>query len=217
MAIHTRIHDFSLSALSAAILPGDPGYDEARAGLEPRRRPAPGRRRVPRRRAADVADVVAPRRAAGLRVAVQGAGHNAGPLGDLEDALLLRTSRHGRDVDDRPGRPARPRRRRRALGATSSRPPPPHGLAALHGSSPDVGVVGYSLGGGIGWLARRHGLQTNSDHRGRARDRRRRARPRRRRARARPVLGAARRRRQLRRRHRARVRAAPDHRGLRRA
>src|ERR671938_482389 len=36
------------------------------------------------------------------------------------------------------------------------------GLAALHGSSPDVGVVGYSLGGGIGWLARKHGMQTNS-------------------------------------------------------
>jgi FAD/FMN-containing dehydrogenase len=38
----------------------------------------------------------------------------------------------------------------------------PHGLAALHGSSPDVGVVGYSLGGGIGWYARSLGLQTNS-------------------------------------------------------
>jgi hypothetical protein len=38
----------------------------------------------------------------------------------------------------------------------------PHGLVALHGSSPDVGVVGYSLGGGMGWLARTHGLQTNN-------------------------------------------------------
>ena len=25
------------------------------------------------------------------------------------------------------------------------------GLAALHGSSPDVGIVGYTLGGGISW------------------------------------------------------------------
>ncbi len=38
----------------------------------------------------------------------------------------------------------------------------PHGLYALHGSSPTVGVAGYSLGGGMGWLARSHGLQTNS-------------------------------------------------------
>jgi FAD/FMN-containing dehydrogenase len=36
------------------------------------------------------------------------------------------------------------------------------GLAALHGSSPDVGIVGYSLGGGIGWLARAYGMQCNS-------------------------------------------------------
>jgi hypothetical protein len=37
-----------------------------------------------------------------------------------------------------------------------------HGLAALAGSSPDVGVVGYTLGGGMGWLARRYGLAANS-------------------------------------------------------
>ena len=38
----------------------------------------------------------------------------------------------------------------------------PHGLIALHGSAPTVGITGYSLGGGMGWLARSHGLQTNS-------------------------------------------------------
>ena len=37
-----------------------------------------------------------------------------------------------------------------------------HGLTALHGSSQDVGVVGYSLGGGIGWMARKHGLSASS-------------------------------------------------------
>ena len=37
-----------------------------------------------------------------------------------------------------------------------------HGLAVLHGSSPDVGVVGYSLGGGVGWYARQLGMATNS-------------------------------------------------------
>jgi FAD/FMN-containing dehydrogenase len=37
-----------------------------------------------------------------------------------------------------------------------------HGLAGLHGSSPDVGIAGYSLGGGMGWLARKYGLQTNA-------------------------------------------------------
>jgi hypothetical protein len=37
-----------------------------------------------------------------------------------------------------------------------------HGLAGLHGSSPDVGIAGYSLGGGLGWLSRKHGLQANA-------------------------------------------------------
>jgi hypothetical protein len=36
------------------------------------------------------------------------------------------------------------------------------GLAALAGSSHDVGVAGYHLGGGISWLARKYGLAANS-------------------------------------------------------
>jgi FAD/FMN-containing dehydrogenase len=38
----------------------------------------------------------------------------------------------------------------------------PHGLAPLLGSAPHVGVVGYVLGGGIGWLGRRHGFGCDS-------------------------------------------------------
>ena len=37
-----------------------------------------------------------------------------------------------------------------------------HGLAGLAGTSPNVGVTGYTLGGGLGWLARRYGLAANS-------------------------------------------------------
>lgn len=37
-----------------------------------------------------------------------------------------------------------------------------HGLAPLLGSSPDVGAVGYTLGGGMGWLARKYGLSADS-------------------------------------------------------
>src|SRR5262249_44806511 len=33
-----------------------------------------------------------------------------------------------------------------------------HGLAGLAGSSPDVGVVGYTLGGGLSFLGRKYGL-----------------------------------------------------------
>lgn len=36
------------------------------------------------------------------------------------------------------------------------------GLAPLSGSSPSVGVVGYTLGGGMGWLARAYGVAADS-------------------------------------------------------
>ena len=98
---------------------------------------------------------------AGLRVAPQSTGHNARPLAPwLGEALLLKTSRlRGVEIDPT-------LRRARVAGGTLWGEVVPaayeHGLAALHASSPTVGVAGYSLGGGIGWLARRHGLQTNS-------------------------------------------------------
>jgi len=37
-----------------------------------------------------------------------------------------------------------------------------HGLAPLLGSSGDVGAVGYTLGGGLGWLARKYGMSVDS-------------------------------------------------------
>jgi FAD/FMN-containing dehydrogenase len=35
------------------------------------------------------------------------------------------------------------------------------GLAALHGSSPNIGIAGYTLGGGVGFYHRKHGLACN--------------------------------------------------------
>jgi FAD/FMN-containing dehydrogenase len=108
----------------------------------------------------DVAAGIRYAREAGLRVAVQSTGHSAGALGDLSGTVLLRTSRmRGVSID-----PAG-RRARVAAGAVWDdvvRPATEVGLTALHGSSPDVGVAGYSLGGGVGWLARLYGLATNS-------------------------------------------------------
>ena len=74
--------------------------------------------------------------------------------------MLINTSRMREVAVDGPGRSARA-----AAGALWMDVVPAaaeHGLAALHGSAPDVGVVGYTLGGGVSWLARRHGLASNS-------------------------------------------------------
>ncbi len=108
----------------------------------------------------DVAAIVEYAKAGGLRVAPQRTGHNAGPLGSLEDTILLKTSEmKGVEID------ADDRRARVNAGAQWQDVVPKAselGLAALHGSAPDVGIVGYSLGGGVGWYARKHGLQSNS-------------------------------------------------------
>lgn len=96
----------------------------------------------------------------GWRVAAQSTGHNAGPLGSLEGTLIVNTSELGGVTIDTGAR------RVRAGTATRWRDLTPRlsdlGLAALHGSSPEVGIAGYSLGGGVGWLARKHGMQTNA-------------------------------------------------------
>jgi FAD/FMN-containing dehydrogenase len=143
----------------AVHLPGGPGYDSARMPWNVAVDQRPAAVAYPAD-AAETAAVVRAAAAAGLRIAPQGTGHNAAPLGDLSDVVLLRTSAlTGVHID------ATARRARAEAGALWMdvvQPAGAHGLAALHGSSPDVGVTGYSLGGGIGWYARSLGLQTNS-------------------------------------------------------
>ncbi len=140
------------------VLPGEAGWDEARTpwNLAVDQRPEAV---VLARTAADVQATVRFALAAGLQVVPQGTGHGAAPMGDLSGAILLRTTAM-RAVEIRPeARIARAKAG--AEWADVVGPATAHGLVPLHGSSPDVGVVGYSLGGGIGWMARRHGLATS--------------------------------------------------------
>ncbi len=143
----------------AVALPGDDGWEAARRpfNLAADQRPAAV---VHAADADDVAAAVGAARAAGLRVAPQGTGHGAGALGPLDETVLLRTTRLDSVAVDADRRTAR-------VGAGAIWRPvaeqaSPHGLAALHGSSPTVGIAGYTLGGGLGWLSRLHGLASES-------------------------------------------------------
>jgi FAD/FMN-containing dehydrogenase len=96
----------------------------------------------------------------GLQVATQSTGHNAAPLGDLSGSILLRTSGLRGVTIDPVSRTARAEAG--ALWGDVTDAAASYGLAALAGSSRDVGVAGYTLGGGLSWLARSHGLACNS-------------------------------------------------------
>jgi FAD/FMN-containing dehydrogenase len=96
----------------------------------------------------------------GLRVAAQGTGHAAGALGPLDGVLLVKTERMGGVSVDPAARRARVEAG--ALGGDLGAAAGEHGLTPLSGSSPDVGVVGFAVGGGIGWLSRRYGLTCNT-------------------------------------------------------
>src|SRR5918992_537120 len=110
--------------------------------------------------AADVVAIVGFARAHGLKVAPQGTGHNASAIASLEDTILVSTQRmRGVEID------VEAQTARVAAGTIwieVAEAASPHGLFPLSGSSPDVGVVGYTLGGGMSWLARKHGLAANN-------------------------------------------------------
>jgi FAD binding domain len=153
-----------LEALRTAIagqvfVPGEDGYDQARQAwnLAVDQRPAVV---VEAGSAADVAQAVRYARGHGIRIAPQGTGHGAGPLEPLDGAMLLRTTRMRRVSIDPAARTARAEAG--AVWQDVTVPAAQHGLAALAGSSPTVGVTGYTLGGGLGWLARRYGLAASS-------------------------------------------------------
>lgn len=142
-------------------LPGDPGYDQHRVpwNFAVDQRPAA----VAFPRTADEVSALVRRAAeAGLRVAAQSTGHNAGPLAaqGLDDVVVVRTSEMGSAVHD--AERGIVRVGGGAVWEPAVEAAAEHGRAVLHGSSPDVGIAGYSLGGGMGWYARKLGLAANS-------------------------------------------------------
>ena len=186
--------------------PDDAGWDEARRAwnLAVDQRPAAVAFPLTD---SDVVAVVDFAREEGLRVAAQATGHGASAIASLEGTILIST-KHMRGVRIDPGA-RRARVRAGAVWADVTGPASAYGLAPLAGSAGDVGVVGYTLGGGLSWLARKHGFACDSvtaielvtaDGRHVRIDAAQRSRA---------VPGAARRRRELRRRDRDRVRALP--------
>jgi len=141
------------------VYPSDPDWDTAHEAFNTRVDQRPEAMVFPADEA-DVVTIVNYARQHGLRVAPQATAHNAGPLGALDGTIVVQTS----DMQNVSIDPVA-HRVRVGSGVKWEKVAPQlsdYGLAGLHGSSPDVGIAGYSLGGGIGWLARKYGMQTNS-------------------------------------------------------
>jgi FAD/FMN-containing dehydrogenase len=152
--------DFSALAISGTIAtPSDADWDEARAAwnLAADQRPAAV---AIVENADDVAAVARFAAENRLNIAGQGTGHGAGPLAPaLDGAILVKTHKlRGIEID-----PETETARVEAgvISAELGKAANEHGLISMPGSSPDVGVVGFTLGGGLSWFGRRHGFACN--------------------------------------------------------
>jgi FAD/FMN-containing dehydrogenase len=137
--------------------PGDDGYDEARRAWNPRVDPRPALV-AEAYGAADVRLAVAWARTHDMPISVQSTGHGTRVARD--GGLLIKTSRMTGVLIDPERRTVRvgPGTRWGAVVDAAA----PLGLAPLSGSSTDVGVAGYALGGGLAWLSRKYGYAADS-------------------------------------------------------
>jgi hypothetical protein len=151
--------DFTELMISGRIAtPADSDWDEARAAwnLTADQRPSAV---AFVESTEDVAKTVGFAAAHGLRVSGQGTGHGAVALGSLAETILIKTERmRGVEID-----PDAQTARVEAgvLVEELSEAAQTHGLSSMPGSAPDVGVIGFTLGGGLSWLGRRYGFACN--------------------------------------------------------
>lgn len=137
------------------VTPDHPGYGTARTiwNQAHDRRPAVIARC---RDAGDVAAALRHARERGLPVAVRAGGHNFAGAGSVQDGMVI-------DLRGLDGITVDPATRTARIGAglTWGAVDPVlqrHGLVTTGGSVSTVGVAGFTLGTGLGWLGRAHGL-----------------------------------------------------------
>jgi hypothetical protein len=154
----THLHGLRTRVTGQVIVPGDDGYDAARQAWTATtffdQHPAIV---VMPLTVADVATAVGFAREHDLLIAVQGGGH--GHPRPANDALFVNFARM-KTVQITPAGAARVEAGAKWSDVIAAAHP--HGLAPLNGFAGTVGVSGYTLGGGIGWLARRYGAAAGS-------------------------------------------------------
>ena len=137
------------------VAPGDPSYDQARKVFYGKfdRRPAAV---VRPSSATEVARVVALAADTGVELAVRGGGHSLAGHSTSEGGIVLDLSAMTALDIDLEGRTAWAQGGLTAGAYTAA--VGAHGLATGFGDTGSVGIGGLTLGGGIGFLVRKHGL-----------------------------------------------------------
>jgi FAD/FMN-containing dehydrogenase len=153
------VEAFKATLRGPVLLPGDPGYDDARSIWNSMidRHPAMIVRCAG---TADVAAAIGFARDNGLPLAVKGGGHNIAGSAICDDGLVIDLSGM-RDVH------VDPRSRLAWVGGGALLSDVDHetqscGLAVPLGINSTTGAGGLTLGGGFGWLSRMHGLSVDS-------------------------------------------------------
>ncbi len=139
----------------AVILPGDAGYDDARrvANRVVDRRPAAIVQPVD---SAEVARVVRFARQAGYPLAVRSGGHSLAGHGVADGAVVVDLSAMKAITVDPDARVATAQGG--VLAGEYVKATFAQGFTTPLGDTGTVGLGGLTLGGGVGWLARKHGL-----------------------------------------------------------
>ncbi len=150
------LEEFRAGLRGTAHAPGEEGYDEGRQAfnLNAHQHPALV---VMAAGAADVMAAVRLARVEGLGVGVLATGHAV--AAPCDGGVLINTSRMRGVRVDPEAQTARVEAG--ALWRDVIPEAQAFGLAGLQGSSSGVGVVGYTMGGGFGWLGRRYGFNAD--------------------------------------------------------
>jgi len=152
--------NLSLGGLAGeTILPGETGFDEARAVWNAMidRQPA---MIVRCRNATDVIAAVKHARGNDLPISIRGGGHNVAGHAVCNDGLMIDLSLMRKVTVDADRRIASVEGG--ALWCDVDAASQAHGLATPGGLISDTGVAGLTLSGGIGWLRARHGLSIDN-------------------------------------------------------